>query len=83
MIVKLEVDCTPDEARVFLGLPDVKALNEHMVEEMQSRMDANLSLLAPEEMMKNWASLGGLATDQFRKLMSAAVSGKGPGGSGG
>ena len=35
MKVTIEVDCTPQEARAFLGLPDVAALNEHLVEEMQ------------------------------------------------
>ena len=48
MKLSLEVDCTPSEARAFLGLPDVRSLNEHMVKEMKARMDANLALAAPE-----------------------------------
>ena len=75
MKVKLEVDCTPKEARAFLGLPDVSALNEHMVKEMQRRMDANMAMVAPEELMRNWMSFGGQATEQFRKLMTAAAGG--------
>ena len=31
-----EVDCTPQEARAFLGLPDVTPLNEHVLTEMQA-----------------------------------------------
>ena len=31
MKVTIEVDCTPVEARTFLGLPDVTPLNEHLV----------------------------------------------------
>ncbi len=75
MKAKLEVDCTPAEARAFLGLPDVSALNEHMVREMKSRMDANLALVAPEELMRNWMTFGGQASEQFMKLMTAAASG--------
>jgi hypothetical protein len=67
------VDCTPQEARAFLGLPDVKALNDHMVKEMQARMDANLSMVAPEELMKNWMAFGGHASEQLLKLMTAAT----------
>ncbi len=74
MKVKLEVDCTPAEARAFLGLPDVEAFNQHVVDEMKSRMDAGVAMIAPEELMKSWMSLGGAATEQFRKLMSAAVA---------
>ena len=75
MKIKVECECTPAEARAFLGLPDVKVLNEHMVAEMKSRMDANMALAAPEELMKTWMSLGGQATEQFRKIMTAAATG--------
>jgi len=75
MKIKLEVDCTPAEARASLGLPDVKALNEHLVKEIKARMDANLAMAAPEELMKTWMTFGGQASEQFMKLMTAAASG--------
>ena len=78
MKVKLEVDCTPAEARAFLGLPDVESLNKHVVDEMKSRIDAGVAMAAPEELMKSWMTLGGQATDQFRKLMTAAMAASGP-----
>jgi hypothetical protein len=74
MKIKVEVDCTPKEARAFLGLPDVEALNAHMVKEMKARMDANMAMAAPEELMKNWMTFGGQASEQFMKLMSAAAA---------
>lgn len=73
MKMTVEIDCTPQEARTFLGLPDVTALNEHMVNEMKARMDANMSMLSPDELMKNWAAFGAGAQEQFRKLMTAAA----------
>ena len=73
MKVTVEVDCTPLEARSFLGLPDVSALNDHMVAEMKKRMDANIAMAAPEELMKNWMSFGGQASEQFMKMMTAAT----------
>ncbi len=73
MKVRLEVDCTPLEARTFLGLPDVAGLNEHMVSEMKRRLDANMAMVSPEELMRSWMSFGGQATEQFRKLMTAAA----------
>ncbi|MDO9336795.1 MAG: hypothetical protein EON95_00700 [Caulobacteraceae bacterium] len=74
MKVTVEVDCTPVEARSFLGLPDVTALNDHMMAEMQKRMDANMAALAPDELMKTWMSVGMGAQEQFRKLMTAATT---------
>ena len=74
MKMTIEIDCTAVEARAFLGLPDVTALNDHLVKEMQARMDANVAMMAPEEMMKNWMAFGAGAQDGFRKLMTAATS---------
>ena len=75
MKVRVEVDCSPQEARAFLGLPDVAKLNEHMVQEMKKRMEANMAMVAPEELMRSWMTFGGQATEQFRKLMTAATTG--------
>ena len=74
MKMTIEVDCTPEEARRFMGLPDVSALNEHLVNEMKGRIDANMSLISPDELMKNWMAFGQGAQEQFRKLMEVGMS---------
>jgi hypothetical protein len=74
MKAKIEVECTPEEARAFLGLPDVAALNKTLTDEMQTRLRANMAALQPEELMKNWMAFGGQAQEQFMKLMSAAAN---------
>lgn len=74
MNLKIEVDCTPEEARTFLGLPDVTGLNAHLIDEMKKRMDTNINMLQPDELMKTWMTFGGQATEQFRKLMTAAAA---------
>ena len=79
MKVTVEVDCTPQEARAFFGLPDVSVLNEHLVNEMKSRVDANIHMLQPEELMKNWMNFGGQAQEHFMRLMTAAAAGSGQG----
>ena len=73
MKFNVEVECTPAEARAFLGLPDVTPLNDAMVAEMQKRMEANVAAMQPEELMKTWTSFGLQAQDHFRRLMEAAV----------
>ena len=75
MKINVEVDCTPAEARAFLGLPDVAPLNEQLVAEMQRRMTENMAAMQPEELMKSWASFGLQAQDQFRRLMEMASTG--------
>ena len=76
MKITIEIDCTPAEARAFMGLPDVAPLNDRLVEEMQKRMTANMAAMQPEELMKSWTAFGVQAQDQFRRLMEAAVTGQ-------
>jgi hypothetical protein len=73
MKMSVEVDCTPEEARRFLGLPDVSALNEALVKEMQARMSANMTALSPDELMKSWLAFGAGAQEQFAKLMQVGL----------
>jgi len=74
MKMTIEVDCSPEEARRFLGLPDVSALNDHLVAEMKKRIDANMQMISPDELVKNWMSFGAGAQEQFRKLMEVGIS---------
>lgn len=74
MKMTVEVDCTPEEARRFLGLPDVSVLNDHIVSEMQKRIESNMAMLSPDELVKNWMAFGAGAQEQFRKLMEVGMS---------
>jgi hypothetical protein len=40
MKIHLDIDCTPEEARTFMGLPDVGPMQEAVMKEMQDRMMA-------------------------------------------
>ena len=73
MKMSIEIDCTPEEARRFLGLPDVTALNAQLVDEMSKRVSANMAMLSADELVKGWMSFGAGAQEQFRKLMEAGM----------
>ena len=69
----VNVECSPEEARRFMGLPDVTPINEALVAEMTSRMQKNLALMSGENMMSSWMSVGTQAQDAFVKLMTSGV----------
>ncbi len=75
MKVNIEIDCTPEEARTFLGLPDVKAFNQMMMDEMVKRAEANMDQMDPDVLMKQWTAFGGQMTNQFMDLMRTAAGG--------
>jgi hypothetical protein len=70
----VNVECSPEEARRFMGLPDVTPINEKLVEEMGKRMEKNLQLMSGEAMMSSWMSVGTQAQDAFVKLMTSGAS---------
>ena len=75
MKVNITIECTPQEARAFFGLPDVTPLNEQLVQEMGRRMQANLDAMEPDALMRSWMTLGGEWQKQFMGLMSQAAAG--------
>ncbi len=54
MKITVNVDCTPEEARAFLGLPDLKPMQDELMQQMQERMAAGLQAMSPDEMLKAW-----------------------------
>ena len=78
MKITMNVDCTPEEARAFLGLPDVKPMQEQLMRELQERMAANIRAMEPETMMRTWlpATLKGF--EQIQEVLMAHMTGGKP-----
>ncbi len=58
MKVTINVECTPEEARRYMGLPDVAPMQETIINKMQEQMLDNVASMQPAEMMKTWLPLG-------------------------
>jgi len=57
MKINLEIDCTPDEARRFFGLPDVAPMQEMVMAKLQERMMQAVDATAPETLMRAWVPM--------------------------
>lgn len=55
----INVDCTPEEARAFLGLPDVQPVQQAVMDRLQERMLAAIDDASPENLMKTWMPFSG------------------------
>ena len=78
----IDIDCTPEEARRFLGLPDVAPMQAAMMEQVQQRMERALEQMDPETLMKMWLPAGLESWEQLQKAFWQQFMG-GAGGSGG
>lgn len=81
MKVNVEVECSPEEARRFLGLPDVTKANEAYVDAMTNAMQGVGSLDQLNEMAKQIAPMGQFGLKLFQQLLESgaqmAMSGAG------
>ena len=80
MKITVNVDCTPQEARTFLGLPDVKPMQDALMKELQDRMSANLSAMDPETMVKTWLPTGMQNLESIQRLFWSHLTGSRAGG---
>lgn len=71
----VDVDCTPEEARAFLGLPDVKPMQDALMRQIQERMTASLAAMEPEAMLKTWLPAGVQGMEQLQKMFWAQFAG--------
>jgi hypothetical protein len=76
MKITVDVDCTPDEARRFFGLPDVAPMQEVMMKKIEERMTASLDAMSPDAMLKQWLPAGVQGFEQFQSLFWQALQGK-------
>jgi len=67
--ITIDIDCTAEEARDFLGLPDVKPMQDALLQQMQDRMSAGLQAMEPDALMRTWLPAGIQGVEQFQKMI--------------
>ncbi|MEM9496186.1 MAG: DUF6489 family protein [Pseudomonadota bacterium] len=78
MKLTINIDCTPEEARAFFGMPNVEPMNKMVVDEMTKRAKENIDTLAdPERFMDQMMAMSGKSFEQFQAMMGAAMGAKG------
>ncbi len=77
MKVTVDVDCTPEEARRFLGLPDVAPLQEAMLDQMKTQMQKAAAAMDPESIFKTVFPMGSETVTGFQKMFWGHLTGEG------
>lgn len=80
MKISFDIECTPEEARRFLGLPDVSPVNEALVEELAKKTSEMANSMDVEKMMTQWMTAGvqglGELQQKFFEQFAAGAKGK-------
>jgi hypothetical protein len=75
MKISFDIDCTPEEARSFFGLPDLKPLHDVYLDRMRSAMTDGITPADWEKMMRAWAPGIAGGFEQWQKLFMAGMTG--------
>ena len=74
MKVHVEIDCTPEEARRFMGLPDVTKANDVYVDAVTKAMKGVGSIDQLQAMAKQVAPMGQMGLKLFQQFMDAGAT---------
>lgn len=75
MKVSVNVECTPEEARTFLGLPDLSPVHQKYVDSMLSAMDGAGSVEQMNKLIGAFAPMGDASMRMFQQMMDIGLSG--------
>ncbi|MBX9815794.1 MAG: hypothetical protein K2X76_13925 [Sphingomonas sp.] len=73
MKINVEVECTPEEARRAMGLPDLSPVHEKYVATLLEMMDGQIRPEMMEAIMRSWAPMGEAGVTFWRQLFDAAT----------
>lgn len=80
MKVNVEVDCTPEEARRFLGLPDVTKANDVYVDAIAKAMKGVGSVDQLQDLAKQVAPMGQMGLKLFQQFIESGMGAAAAGG---
>jgi hypothetical protein len=73
MKVTFNIDCSPEEARAFLGLPDIAPMQQALMADLEQRLRDNIQSMNPEAMFKTWLPASMQNVEQAQKLFWSQI----------
>lgn len=71
MKISFDIDCTPEEARRFIGLPDLTTVHDAYVERLRRAASEGPSAESVAEMMRSWGPMSEAGMGMWKAMMGA------------
>ena len=78
MKIRIDIDCTPEEARRFFGFPDLRPIQHAVLAKLERQMLDATEAMSPESMLRAWFPLIPQSQEQMQKLFAAFLQGFSP-----
>jgi hypothetical protein len=69
MKVTVDIDCTPEEARRFMGLPDLSSVHAVYLAKMERMIDEGISADNVDQMVRAWSPMGDAGMAMWRQMI--------------
>ena len=78
MNITMNIDCTPEEARRFMGLPDMAPIHDLYLDKLRDAMTNGLTPDLLENLMKTCSPMGEAGMSAWRQMIEQMTgTGKG------
>jgi hypothetical protein len=74
MKINVDIECSPEEARAFFGLPNVTPMQDAVMEEIQDRVMSAMKGTDAETLLKTWVPAGVAGLEQMQKMFWQSFS---------
>ncbi len=75
MKIKIDIECSPQEARAFMGLPDVTDINDVITQGLKKRMEENLETFTdPQKFFDRMISATLASNESMQKSFASAMA---------
>lgn len=75
MKLKLDIDVSPEEARQFFGLPEVKPLQDKLMADLEKRLREGMAGMDMQTLLKTWMPSGVPPFDQWKAFWGKFTGG--------
>ena len=75
MNISVNVDCTPEEARRFMGLPDLTSIHDAYLDRIRTTIEQGITPESAERLMRSWGPMGEASMSFWRQMIDQ-MSGK-------
>jgi hypothetical protein len=73
--ITMNIDITPEEMRRLVGLPDVQAFNEQLMDKIREKMEAGVEGYDPMSLFQPYMKGTMAGLDLFQRMMASAMTG--------
>lgn len=69
MNITMNIECTPEEARRLMGLPDMAPIHDIYMDHLKKAFGQGLSPELVEQMMRTWTPMGEVGFGVWKQLI--------------